>query len=136
MRVVFDTNIFISAFVFPESQAEKAILKIIEGNDTLLISRDIIMEVLSVLSRKFSRDKEQLSRVAVNLSELGELIEATKEISVLTDESDNRILECAVSGNADAIVTGDKGILELRRFENIRIMSLREYLKDYNLQSH
>lgn len=136
MRVVFDTNIFISAFVFPESQAEKAILKIIEGNDTLLISRDIIMEVLSVLSRKFSRDKEQLSHVAVNLSELGELIEATKKISVLTDESDNHILECAVSGNADAIVTGDKGILELRRFENIRIMSLREYLKDYNLQSH
>lgn len=136
MRVVFDTNIFISAFVFPESQAEKAILKIIEGDDTLLISRDIIMEVLSVLSRKFSRDKEQLSRVAVNLSELGELIEATKKISVLTDESDNRILEYAVSGNTNAIVAGDKGILELRRFENVRIISLREYLKDYNLPLH
>jgi predicted nucleic acid-binding protein len=52
MRVVFDTNIFISVLVIPGSLAEKAILKIIEGGDILVISKDIIDEVLSVLSSR------------------------------------------------------------------------------------
>lgn len=129
MRVVFDTNIFISALLFPESQAEKAVLRIIEGKDTLLLSREIIKEVLSVLSKKFSKDREELSRVAVNLAEIAELIESSKRINILEDESDNRILECATSGNADAIVTGDKEMLKLRKYKNTRIISLKEYIK-------
>jgi len=129
MRVVFDTNIFISAFAILGSQAEKAILKIIEGDDTLLLSKEIIDEVLSILSTKFSRDREALSHVAVILSELGELVTPTKRISILRDEPDNRILECALSGNADVIVTGDKDMLKLRLYEKVRIISLKEYLK-------
>lgn len=48
MKLVFDTNIFISAFAIPHSKAEKAILRILEGSDSLLISKEIIHEVLSV----------------------------------------------------------------------------------------
>ncbi len=48
MRVLFDTNIFISVFIIRESLDEKALLRTIEGEDSLLISRDIIDEVLSV----------------------------------------------------------------------------------------
>jgi predicted nucleic acid-binding protein len=47
MRVVFDTNIFVSAFVIPGSVAEKAILKIVDGKDVLLLFRDIL-EVLPI----------------------------------------------------------------------------------------
>jgi putative PIN family toxin of toxin-antitoxin system len=129
MKVVFDTNIFISALVIPRSQAEKAISKIIEGDDILLISKEIIDEVLSVLSSKFSRDREALSHVAVTLSDLGELITPTKRIGILRDESDNRILECALSGHADVIVTGDKDMLKLGIYKNVRIISLKEYLE-------
>ncbi|OGW54364.1 MAG: putative toxin-antitoxin system toxin component, PIN family [Nitrospirae bacterium RBG_13_43_8] len=128
MRVVFDTNIFISALAVSGSQGEKAILKIIEGDDTLLFSKAIIDEVLSVLSAKFSRDREALSHVAIVLSELGELISPTRRISILRDEPDNRILECAVSGNADLIVTGDKDMLKLESFEKVNIVSLKKYL--------
>jgi putative PIN family toxin of toxin-antitoxin system len=127
MRVVFDTNIFISAFVLPGSQAEKAIQKIIE-RDTLLISKAIINEVLLVLSRKFSRDPEELSRSAVHLSELGEMVRPAKKVSVLQDEADNRIIECALGGTADVIVTGDKEMLALKEYRGITIISLREYL--------
>ena len=74
MRVVFDTNIFISALVIPGSLAEKAVSRIIEGRDELVISPDIIKEVLSVLSSKFGREREALSHVAVILLELGELV--------------------------------------------------------------
>ena len=80
MKVVFDTNIFISALIIPGSQAEKAILKIIQGDDILLISKEIINEVLSVLSSKFSRDREELSHVAIVLSELGEFISPVKQV--------------------------------------------------------
>ncbi len=127
MRVVFDVNIFISAFVFPGSQAEKAIRKIIE-RDTLLISKAIINEVLLVLSHKFSRDPEELSRVAVHLAELGEMVRPAKKVSVLRDEADNRIIECALGGMADVIVTGDKGMLTLKEYRETTIISLREYL--------
>jgi len=128
VRVVFDTNIFISAFAIPGSQAEKAMLKIIEGVDILVISKEIISEVLSVLSSKFSRDKEGLSHVAVILSELGELAKPTQKISIFKDDPDNRILECALHGKADALVTGDKEMLRLREYSGIKIISLKEYI--------
>ncbi len=129
MKVVFDTNIFISAFIIPGSQAEKAMLRIIEGMDVLLLSKGILDELLSVLSIKFSRNKEEISRVAVILSEMAEWVDPSKKIKVLIDEPDNRILECAVSGNADVIVTGDKEIIRLGEYEKIKNISLKEYLE-------
>jgi len=128
MRVVLDTNIFVSAFVIPGSVAERAILKIIEGEDVLLLSKDILDELLSVLSMKFSRDREEISRVAVFLSEIAEWVKTAGEIRVLKDEPDNRILECAVSGKADIIVTGDKEMLRLGIHGSTKIIGLKTYL--------
>jgi putative PIN family toxin of toxin-antitoxin system len=128
VRVVFDTNIFISAFAISGSLAERAILKVIEGGDILVISKEIIDEVLSVLSLKFSHDREAVSHVAVILSELGELVKPTRKISIFKDDPDNRILECAIYGKADALVTGDKEMLRLREYSGIKIISLKEYL--------
>ncbi len=130
MKVVFDTNIFISAFIIPGSQAENAVLRIIEGRDVLLLSKGILDELLTVLSTKFSRDKEEISRVAVILSEIAEWVVPSEKIKLLNDDPDNRILECAVSGNADVIVTGDKQLLRLRGYEKTKIISLKEYLGD------
>jgi putative PIN family toxin of toxin-antitoxin system len=130
MRVVFDSNIYISALVIPGSQAERAFLKIVDGRDSLLISKAIIDEVLTVLSRKFRKDREALSRVAVYLSEIGEVVKPTWKSGILRDEPDNRILECAFAGKADLIVTGDKEMLKLRRYHGSRIISLRENAAD------
>ena len=47
---------------------------------------------------------------------------------LLRDDPDNRVLECAVAGHADLIVTGDRELLDLKEFEAIRIVSLRSYL--------
>ena len=129
MKVVFDTNIFISAFVIPNSKAEQAMIKIIEGSDTLLLSKEIVGEILSVLSTKFHRDREAISHVALYLSELARIVKPTRKIRLFKDDPDNRILECAVSGKADVIVTGDKEILKLGEYEGIRIISLKEYLE-------
>jgi len=129
MRVVFDTNIFISALVIPESLAEKAISRIIEGQDKLVISPDIIKEVLLVLSSKFDREREALSHVAVILLDLGEWVRPDQRVRVFRDEPDNRILECAVFGKTDLIVTGDKEMLRLKEYNGVKIASLRGYLE-------
>jgi putative PIN family toxin of toxin-antitoxin system len=131
MRVVFDTNIFISAFAIPGGMAERAVLRIIEGRDELVISSAIIKEVLSVLSLKFGRDREALSHVAVILSDMGEWVDPKQTVRVLKDDPDNRILECATFGKADVIVTGDKEMLRLGEFNQVKIVSLRNYLESF-----
>lgn len=128
MRVVFDSNILISALLFPGGRAETAVANILDGRDDLLISRPIINEVLSVLASRFSRDKEELSRVAVVLGEMGEIVEPSRRLSVLRDEPDNRILECAVEGRAEVIVTGDKAMLAVGEYQGVRLMTLADYL--------
>jgi putative PIN family toxin of toxin-antitoxin system len=129
VRVVFDTNIFVSALAFPGGQADKALLRIIEGRDQLLVSRPIIQELLDVLSTKFAQDREELAHAAVFLSELSQSVHPRKKLNVLHDDADNRILECAQSGNADVIVTGDRAMLRHREHGKIRILPLREYLE-------
>lgn len=128
MRVVFDTNIYISALVFPGGLAEKAIYRVLEGKDELFISKAILDELLRLLATRFSKDREELARLAVWLSEIAQLVSPKRKITVLRDEADNRILECAVEAGAEVIVTGDREILDLVQFEGIRILSLREYL--------
>lgn len=128
MKAVFDTNIFVSAFAFPGGRAEAALLKVIEGEVELLVSKPIIHEVLGVLARKFDRESEELARVSVYLAEFGKLVQPRSKLAVLRDEPDNRVLECAVAGDADVIVTGDQAMLELREYKGIRIVSLKEFL--------
>lgn len=128
MKVVFDTNVFVSALMFPGSRAEEALTRVIEGTDRLLLSRPILDELLGVLARKFSRDREELARVAVWLTELAEWVRPAHRLSLAVEEADNRILECAWAGRAEVIVTGDRGLLQLGSFEGIRILSLRDYL--------
>jgi putative PIN family toxin of toxin-antitoxin system len=74
LKAVFDTNIFVSALVIPGGNAERAINLAVDGKVTLCISKAIILEVLGVLADKFSRAPEELSRTAVFLSELAELV--------------------------------------------------------------
>jgi len=129
VRVVFDTNIYVSAFVFPGSSANRALQRIFDGHDTLLISKPILDEFLTTLARKFSRDADALSRAALLLTELAELIQPKERISVFDDDPDNRVLECAIAGQAKAIVTGDKAMLAVEMSHGVRILSLSAYLR-------
>ena len=128
MRVVFDTNIFVSAFVLPGGSAEKAVTRLIDGRDQLVFSKDILDELLGILARKFGRDREELARVAVFIDEIGERVRPRTRVKVLTHDPDNRVLECAVAGNAEVIVTGDHALLRLGSHGTVSIVSLRDYL--------
>lgn len=130
MRVVFDTNILVSALVFPGGQGEAALRRIIDGTDRLLLSKAILNELLEVLGRKFARDAEELAHVAVFLSELAMVVAPGRRLRVAKDDPDNRILECAVTGHAQAIITGDKALLALKQFKGIPVRTLRSYLEN------
>ena len=128
MKVVFDTNILVSALVFPGGRADAALLRILEEQDQLIISKAILAELLRVLGSKFSRDSEELAHVAVFLSELALTVKPRRRLQVVKDEPDNRILECALTGRAEVIVTGDHSLLALGEYKGVRIIRLREYL--------
>jgi len=133
LKAVFDTNIFVSALAIPGGQAERAIDLVIDARVNLCISKEIIHEVLGVLAQKFSKGPEELARTAVFLSELAELVVPRKKLAVLDDEPDNRILECAATGHANAIVTGDRAMLSLKKYREIRILSLRQFLDEISI---
>jgi uncharacterized protein len=131
LKAVFDSNIFVSALAIPGGQAERAVDLVIDGRVSLAISKPIIHEVLGVLAHKFSRGPEELARTAVFLSDLAELVAPRRKLAVLDDEPDNRILECAVAADADIIVTGDRAMLNLKAYGQIRFLSLRQWLDEF-----
>ncbi len=129
MRVVFDTNVFVSALVFPGGRADAALQRILDGEDTLILSPAILDEVLTVLAGKFGRDPEELSRVAVLLSEIGEMVKPRRRLTILADDPDTRVLECALAGKAERVFTGDTAMLLVKSFRGIAVMSLDAYLR-------
>jgi putative PIN family toxin of toxin-antitoxin system len=104
----------------------------VEGRDELVISPDIIKEVPSVLSSRFGREREALSHVAVILLELGEWVRPHQRVRVFRNEPDNRILEWAVFGKADLIVTGDKEMLRVKEYMEVKIAGLRDYIESWD----
>ena len=128
MKVVFNTNILVSALVFPGGRGEAALNRIIEERHELVLSKPILDELLNTLARKFARDANELARIAVVLYDVARFVKPRRKLHVVEDEPDNRVLECAIAGRAHAIVTGDHALLALREYDGVRIISLREYL--------
>ena len=129
MKVVFDTNVYVSALTLPRGSAARALDRIVIGEHELFLSKPILDELLGVLSRKFARDREELARVALFLSELATIVRPKRRLRVLDDDADNRILECGVTAGADAIVTGDKQMLNLGSHGGVRIITIRQLLE-------
>ncbi len=123
-RAVFDTNVLISAFRFPGSISEKAFTLCLSGAATLITSPTILDEVEEVLRRKFALDAKSAAAVSAFVRNASEVVEPQVTIvAVRADPDDNAILECAVWGDADYVVTGDKAHLwPLDPFRGIRIL--------------
>ena len=129
MKVVFDTNIFISAFVIPGSKAEEAYLHALKGDFDLYSSVAILTETAQKLREKFAWPENQIVRLLKYISKVATVIKTQSQLHILPDEPDNRILECAAEAKADFIVTGDKHLLSLKHFQNIKIISLSNFLE-------
>ena len=127
-RIVFDTNIFISAILFggnPRQCLELAK----EGKIELLSSKAIILEVAINLRKKFLWEDSEVNEILEGLLIFTTIVTPAKKVKVIKYEKDNRILECAWEAKADFIVSGDKKhLLSLAKFEDINIVSAKEFL--------
>lgn len=131
MRAVFDTNIFISAFLLPGGHDDKAYRLAIRGSVDLFSSPAIITEVASRLRTKFDWDSENTLMAVRSIGRVATVIKPGRRLSVLSDEPDNRILECAVESDANLIVTGDGHLLRLKDYEGIPVVLLRDFLRSF-----
>ena len=129
MKVVFDTNIFISAFVIPGGKAEEVFFRVLRGDFDLCSSVAILTETAQKLREKFGWPENQIVRFLKAISKVATVIKTRPHLHVLADEPDNRILECAVEAVAAFVVTGDKHLLSLKKFQDIRIISLSNFAK-------
>lgn len=127
--VTVDSNIWVSAFHFGGIPRQ-----LIEMGDGGLIridvSDEIVEEVLRVLRLKFEWPEEPLQEAKSQMEAISHKVKPEVTLDVVKDDtSDNRILECADAGNSDFIVTGDKHLLRLGRFEDIPIIRAAAFLQ-------
>ncbi len=128
LKVVVDTNGYVSAFNFGGPPLEILILAI-RGEIATSASPSILKEVEGVLLRKFKWPAEQVREVISTIHRFTQPVVPQEKIDLLKeDESDNRILDCAVEANAHVIVSGDKHLQTLGTFRGIVVMSPREFL--------
>ena len=128
MRVVFDTNIFVSAFAFPGGRAEEAFFLVLEGRITLCSSTAILAETAEILRTKFGWEPDPVSDLLKYIGLVARVERIPHRLSVLADAPDNRILECAEEAEAVYIVTGDRHLLELKKFGKTGIVTLAAFL--------
>ena len=128
MRIVLDTNIYISAAIIGRVCEE--ILKICRfGNLEVFISKDIIIEIETKLKNKFFWNEQQIRIFIENILEFCHMIEVSEKIIYLEDDpDDDKILECAVASECSYIVSGDKHLTRLKSFRNIKILNPAELL--------
>ena len=128
MRVVFDTNVFVSAFVIPGSLSDEAYRRARAGDLDLFTSVAILTELASKLRSKFDWDEAPITEALTSVSRVAEVVKTTPHLAVVQDVTDNRILECAKFVEADLIVTGDPHLLKLRRFGQTGIVKVSTFL--------
>ena len=129
LKVVFDTNVFISAFVIPGGKAEEVYLHALKGDFPLYSSIAILHETAQKLREKFGWQENRIAHLLKAIAKVATVIKTQPHLHLLTDEPDNRILECAIEVKADFIVTGDKHLLDLKHFQDIDIITLSDFLE-------
>ena len=129
MKVVFDTNVYVSAFLIPGSQGDRAFLLASRKSVLLYTSVPILTETARVLRTKFDQTDGDIRIALKIIARAASIVRPSIKVTVLADTPDNRILECAVEARADLVVTGDRHMLEIKKFEDIAIVRLANFLR-------
>lgn len=128
-RVVLDTNVYISAYGFGGKPTE-VLRAAITDEYTLLTSPAVLTEVADKLYSVLGFDDEHVRAVIMQLSRIAEVVRPEARLTVVSDDPDNRILECATEGAADVIVSGDHHLLDIGAYHGIRILRPTVFLAE------
>jgi len=126
MRIVLDTNIYIAAAL--QGQLTEDILRMAATTKDieLVVSEEILTELHKKLRDKFNWLYEDIDRFLTRIRKIAEVVEADQKVTVITrDPKDNKILECALSGKTNLIVTSDQDLIKLKTFRGIGIIHPR-----------
>jgi putative PIN family toxin of toxin-antitoxin system len=126
--VVIDTNVIVSGLISQSSAPGHILHAAVTGRFRWIVSAALMSELERVLGytkvrraiRKTDEDTDQFLR---DVSSLASHVLTAQELHILADEPGNRVLEAAVAGGADYIVTGDKHLLDLQGYEGIEIVT-------------
>ena len=130
LRFVIDTNVLVSSILIKKSSSD-LVLKKARSLGTLLFSEGTFQELQTTLSRsKFDRyvSLQVRSEFIFRLRLESELVEIVETIDLCRDEKDNKFLEVAINGKANYLITGDNDLLVLRPFQDVKIMTINEFL--------
>jgi putative PIN family toxin of toxin-antitoxin system len=127
-RVVLDTNVLVSAIVFGGTP-KKILFLILKGIVIGVISPALIAELSEVIHKKFPFSEADLEYWGKLMETDFELVKPRTELSVTRDIDDNRVLEAALAGGCDYIVTGDEDLLILKKYKKIKILTPNEFIE-------
>ncbi len=135
MRIVLDTNVWLSA-IFWQGEANKIIKAYEKNKKEIIITEDILSEIIEVLNReskfqKFIKDKNQsIEDLIRTILSIATLVEIKIKLDIIKeDPKDNIILEAALGGKSNYIISYDKHLLNMLEFRKIRILKPNEFLK-------
>ena len=134
IRVVVDTNVLISALLF-KGELSRIVGLWREGKIIPIISRETFDELRTVLEYpKFSLSRAEIKSLIENeILPFFEVVNVTKHVKGLCrDPEDDKFISCAISANADCIVTGDKDLFDLKEYQSIRIIHASDFIKMFD----
>ena len=134
MRVVFDTNIYVSALAIPGGNAEDAYIEAVRGTFDLFTSVAILTETARVLQTKFDWAEERVRDAIQGIGQTATVLRPRPTLHILKDEPDNRILECAIAAQAECVVSGDRHLLALKHHAGITMISLATFSRAVQIE--
>jgi len=129
VKAVPDTNVIISS-IFWRGPPYRVMKHGFEREYIILTSPEIIDEVIDRLKYKFNLPENRIHDLIGILIAFSLVVEPSRRINAVEDDpDDNKIIECAVEGNADYIVSGDKHLLNVEKFEYVEIVTPKEFIE-------
>jgi uncharacterized protein len=129
LKVVIDTNVFISAFYLPDSRPAEVVFLARRKRILNCISPQILKEIERILQKKLLWDNAKTESAVRQIRNFSEMVHPKERLAVIADDPDNRILECAVEGQAEFIISGDKHLLNLKAYQGIAIVTPVNFLE-------
>ena len=131
MRIVVDTNVLISG-VFFGGFPRKILSSIVNGQITACATSEIINEYEEIVQEMIDRKQGRINRaILIPLIKTMEIIEPSSHIAICRDPDDDKFLECAKDSHALYIVSGDKDLLVIEKYESIQIVTAKDFCEKY-----
>ena len=129
MRAVLDTNVVVSALIFPGGPPEAVYRLALEGRIQHITSRPLLVELGRVLVAKFGWERERTEQAVAQLARVSEVTVPAETVHQIDeDPADDRVLEAADAGGADVIVSGDRHLLKLGSWRSVDIERPAQFL--------